>query len=126
MTEKKAGDFSTLSESLSNVLSGTVTVSVNNFPFLKIDGESKTFDIEIMGLKESGIETSTVVGDSRHGLLETLKSSERVARRFHEKGWRLRVFEGGSSVLSMGRGVPSLTGFVWGNPFELLKSLRST
>jgi hypothetical protein len=123
MTEKPSSDITTLSESLSNFLSGTMTVSVNNFPFLKIDGESRTFDIEIKGLKESGIETSSLLGESRHGMLETLKRSERIGEGLHEKGWRLRVFEGGRSVLSMGRGAPSLTGFVWGNPLGLLKIL---
>jgi hypothetical protein len=98
MTEKPSNDITTLSQSLSNFLSGTMTVSVNNFPFLKIDGESKTFDVEIKGLKESGIETSILFGESRHGMLERLKRSESIGKGLHEKGWRLRVFEGGSLV----------------------------
>ncbi len=119
-------DFSSIGESLSNILSGTLTVNVNNFPFLKIDGETKTLDVEIKGLKASGIQASDLVGDSRRGLLETLKISQRIAKDLHQKGWRLRVFEGGSSLFSMGRGVSSLTSFVWGDPTKLLKILSST
>jgi hypothetical protein len=126
MAAQANSNLVTLADSLSNVLSGTLIVSVNNFPFLKIDGESKNFDIEIKGLKESGIQTSKLAGDSSQGFLDTFKMAEKIAKGLHEKGWRLRVFDEGSSLVSMGRDVSPLTGFVWGNPLKLLKILRST
>jgi hypothetical protein len=124
--EKSNSDLATLGESLSNIQSGTLIVSVNNFPFLKIDGESKTLDVEIKGLKECGIQTTNMIGGVTRGLMEMLSTSQKIAKGLHEKGWKLRVFQGGSSFFSMGRGVSSLTGFVWGDPLKLLKILRST
>jgi hypothetical protein len=117
--------LSTLADSLSNIAAGTLTVSVNNFPFLKIDGETKTLDVEITGLRESGIRAPSI-GESRPGFMDALKASEKIAKSLQENGWRLQVFEGGSSIILMGRGVSSLTRFVWGNPLKLLKILSST
>jgi hypothetical protein len=126
VADQKNEELSNLTESLANILSGTLTVSVNNFPFLKIDAGSKTLDIEIKGFKESGLHSSDFIGGSRPGMLEILKKSEMIAKGLSEKGWRLRIFDGEISVISMGRGVSSLTGFIWGNPLRLSKILSST
>jgi hypothetical protein len=125
VADQKNEELSNLTESLTNILSGTLTVSINNFPFLKIDAESKSLDIEMKGFKESGLHSSDFIG-AHPGMLEILKKSEMIAKGLSENGWRLRIFEGEISVISMGRGVSPLTGFIWGNPLRLSKILSST
>lgn len=116
-------DDEMLFASLSDFLSGTLTISVNKFPFIKIDGETKTLDVEVKGLKESGLRLDELApaGDSKKGFFETMRMPGAIAKNLHEQGWKLRVFEGDESLIAMGRGVSSITGFVWLNPLKLSK-----
>jgi hypothetical protein len=108
-----------------SLISGVVTVTVNNFPFLKIDGVSKTLDVEIKGLEESGIKLNDFVqNDSKGTPLDTIKKSGNFAGTLNTDGWTLRVFEGTDSLVKMGKGVSPITGHVWINPLKLNKLLR--
>jgi hypothetical protein len=109
---------------LSGFLSGSLTIVVNNFPLAKIDGERRTFDIELKGFEESGLRLSDLVGSSKKGFLDSIKQSGGLAHTLNKDGWNLRVFDGSDPVLFLGRGVTSLTGFVWLNPLKLSKLLR--
>ncbi len=108
---------------LSEFVSGTLTITVNSFPLAKIDGESKTLDVEVKGFRESGLHLGELlqIGDSKKGFLEKIKQSNSFAQSLHEDGWKVRVFEGDESLLTMGRGVSPLTGFMWLNPLKLPK-----
>lgn len=117
-------DHETLFRNLSDFLSGTLTVSVNKFPFAKIDGEAKTLDLDMKGLENSGLRLDELFqsGDSKkNDFLETLRLSGGIAKNLHEQGWKLRVFEGDESLVALGQGVSSLTGFIWVNPLKLSK-----
>jgi hypothetical protein len=116
-------ELETLGLVLTDFLSGTLTVCINNFPFLKVNGESKTLDVELKGFKESGLHLGDMLekGDKKKDLMDTIKESSSVARRLHEIGWEIRVFEGEDSLIAMGNGVSSLTGYVWFNTLKLWK-----
>jgi len=119
-----SGDLESFANRLSDFLSGSLTIAVNNFPLAKIDGEGKTFDIELKGFEESGLRLSDLVGSSKKGFLDSIRHSGGLAQSLHKDGWNLRVFDGKDAVLSLGRGVSPLTGFVWLNPLKLSKLLR--
>jgi len=107
--------------------SGNVTVTVNNFPLVKADAKSKSLDVEIRGVKELGLNLRTLVkiqGKSQ-GILESLKGSESMARELNEKGWKLSIYESGNGLLTMGRGVSPLTGYIRANPLKLWRVLNA-
>jgi len=115
-----------LSLALIDFLSGSLTINVNNFPFLKINCETRSLTIEIKGFKQTGFHLGDLLGkgDNKKGLMETMKESSGMAHRLHDLGWELQLFEGEDSVLAMGRGVSSLTGYVWFNPLKLSKIIE--
>lgn len=123
--EKRQLEFFRL---LSVFEAGTVTISVNNFPLAKIDGETKTLDVELSGVREAGLKLGDFIeSEGADGNpIEAIKRSSKFARNLKDDGWSLRVYEGDSSVLTMGRGVSSLTGFVWLNPLKLGRLLGLT
>lgn len=111
---------------LSSVASGTVTVNLNNFPFVKIDAEAKTLDVEIKGFEQSGLRVGDIMpqGKGKTNFLDTLKQSSDFARGLHDDGWSIRLFEGEQSLLKMGRGASSLTGYIWLNPLKIPRLMR--
>ena len=112
---------------LSLFASGILTVGVNGLPFLKVDAESRTVDVEAVGVKESGIRLSRVIEleGGQKGARGLLKGSESTAKGLSEKGWTLILYDKGSSILTMGRGVSRLTGYVRVNPMKIRKILET-
>ena len=113
----------TVVRALDSILSGTITVSVNNFPFLKIDGETKTLDVEIKGFEQSGLRLSDLVEtkNSKGGFLGVIRNSSDFAQGLNQDGWTVQIFEGRNTLLRIGRGVSPRTGFIWLNPLKLPK-----
>ena len=107
--------------------SGIFTVGVNGLPFLKVDAESHSVDVEARGVKECGIRLSKIIalqGGRRKGVRGLLEGQESIAKGLSEKGWKLVLYDRGSSILTMGRGVSRLTGYVRVNPLKLRKILK--
>jgi hypothetical protein len=125
-SKDETGDSAGFLRLLSSFVSGNLTVSVNNFPFVKIDGETKTLDVEIKGLEQSGLKMGSFIqsGTSKGNFLDTIRQSSGMAHRLHNEGWSIRVFEGESSLLKVGRGVSPMTGFVWVNPLKIPRLMR--
>jgi hypothetical protein len=108
-----------------SLISGVVTVTVNNFPFLKIDGESKTLDVEIKGFEESGVRLNDILQkDSKGNALDSIRKSGNLAGSLNADGWMIRVFDGTDTLFKMGKGVSSITGHVWINPLKLPKLMK--
>jgi hypothetical protein len=107
--------------------SGLLTASVNGLPLLKLDAESRTVDVEAVGVKECGIRLSEIIqleGGGK-GVKALLKGSESSAKGLSEKGWRLTLYDGGSAILTVGKGVSRLTGYVHFSPLKLRRILKS-
>ncbi len=107
--------------------SGSLSVSVNEHPMLQVDSESRSLGIEVAGMRESGLVLGKLLAGGREekSLGRLLAASEGIAKKLSEIGWTLTLYDGGSSLLSMGRGVSRLTGHVRANPLELTKLLRA-
>jgi hypothetical protein len=105
-------------------LSGSLTITVNSIPLLKISGEAKTVDFEIKGLDEAGIHLADVFGGSKKGVIESIRDSSGLARSLNRNGWTIRIFDAGDRLASLGRGVTPLTGFVWLNPLKVARLRR--
>jgi len=117
-----------LIHSLSDFLSGSLTVTVNKLPFAKINGETKSLDIELKGLNETGLRLGELVetGERKMGLIQTIRESNEIAKKLHDQGWKVSVFDGNESLVAIGRGVSSITGYMWMNPLKLSKIRKLT
>jgi hypothetical protein len=111
---------------LSNLASGIFTVDVNDLPFLKVDAKTRSVEVETRGVKECGITLSNIIelqGDGK-GVRALLKGSESTAKGLSEKGWKLILSDRNSTLITMGRGVSRLSGYMRINPLKLRKVLE--
>jgi len=105
---------------------GRATVTVGGRPLLSIQTESRTLDVDVTGVKQAGIGLTKLI-KLQEGDSNILKGSESVAKELSSLGWKLTLYDEGSTILTMGHGVSRLTGRVWANPLKLerlLKALR--
>lgn len=106
--------------------SGVLAVTINGRPFIKVDAESHTVDSELAGIKESGIKLSALISsEDKLGVSGLLKTTESTARELDEKGWKFALYDKGTTVLAMGRGVSRLSGHVHVSPTKLRSILEA-
>jgi hypothetical protein len=117
-TKRKSGQI-TLAELLSIFTSGSFTVSVNGIPALSVDAESRLLNLEAKGVKKSGLKLLNITKEKGKGVAGLLKTSESTAKKLSESGWRITVYDGSNVVLTMGRGVSRLSGYIHVNPLKL-------
>jgi hypothetical protein len=122
-TELDQEDHNVLARLLSSFESGTITVSVNNFPFMKVDSDSKKVAIEMRGFQESGLHFADLIEtvNADKGVIQTIKQATGLAQSLQREGWGVRIFEGKDPLIAIGSGVSPLFGFVWFNPLMLPK-----
>ncbi len=112
---------------LSMFESGTLTIGIQGLPLLKVDAALRSLDVEATGVKESGIKLSKIVElqAGQTGVVGLVKGSESTAKGLSENGWKLTLYDKGSPILTLGRGVSRLTGHVQANPLKLRKILET-
>lgn len=123
MTEKKqpTGNSATrlfIDSVLPVLISGQLSVTVNGFPAVSIDCESKTLEIEASGVKQTGFLLARMA-PIQGGVKQLLMESESIAKRLAQEGWTLTVYDKGSKALAMGSRVSRLTGHIHVNPLKL-------
>jgi hypothetical protein len=112
---------------LSMFESGSLHVGINGRPLLKVDAETRSLDVEVAGIKETGIKFSKIKTseDQSLGIQGLIKTSRETARELSDIGWKLSVYDKGKSVLTMGSGVSRLTGRISANPLRLRRLLSA-
>jgi len=127
MVEGGLGEsVSSLSEVLELVSAGRATVTIGGLPFIEVNGDEKTLEVEADAAKKAGISISNLAKENG-GLFAMLTGPISVAGVLSQLGWRLTLRTGGEAVLHMGKGSSRLTGRITVNPLKsrkLLKVLR--
>jgi hypothetical protein len=101
---------------------GRATITVSGRPFLRLDSESKSVELEADGAKEAGLRLSSVVRMEGDRVGESkLQGSAHIASALSREGWKLTLYVEGHKVLTMGAGVSKLTGRISVNPLSLKK-----
>ena len=116
------GSHGALLNLLSLLSSGRVTMSAGGSPFLSLRADERELEVEIAGLRESGIGISEIA-ERLGGHPGVLGSSVSAAASLSDLGWRLTLYGDGRKILTMGRGVSRLTGHVRVNPLGLVRLL---
>ncbi len=106
---------------LSLLTSGEVIVTIGGYPLLSIRSDERALDLEVNGAKEVGLDLSKIV--KLEGGTNIFSGSELIARRLSSLGWKLTLYDKGSRLLTMGRGVSRLTGRITTSPLRLKRLL---
>jgi hypothetical protein len=114
---------SSLSDILALVSAGRATVAMGGLPFIKVNGDEKTLEVEADVAKQAGISLPNLVKKSG-GPLATLTGPISVAGVLSQIGWKLTLRTGGEAVLHMGKGSSRLTGRITVNPLKTRKLLK--
>jgi hypothetical protein len=114
-------------ELLSMFQSGIMTVEIDGFPVLKVDGKDRNLDLEAQGLRKCGLKLTKLVQSEtgKKGIRGIISASGLTARKLSQEGWSLNLFDRGSRILRMGRGVSRLTGHVEVNPLKIRNLLEN-
>ncbi|HYB45056.1 MAG TPA: hypothetical protein VEC92_00905 [Nitrososphaerales archaeon] len=105
--------------------SGKATIKVNGRPFISINSDRRTLEVEASGAEEAGLRLSDFVRQrgSPVGLLE---GSWRFVEELSRLGWKLTLYSNGDKLLAVGSGVSRLTGGIRLNPLRLKKLLEAS
>ena len=112
--------FTSLLDLLAFAPAGRATVAVDGCPFLSINSDEKTLEVEANGAKEAGLRLSDLV-KLHEGPVGVLEGSGHVAGALSRLGWKLTLNAEGERVLTMGSGVSKLIGRISVNPLKLRK-----
>jgi len=125
MTNQRARESRATAFDLIGLISaGSATVTVAGRPFLRLDCEGKSVELETDGAKEAGLRLSTVVRVEGTGTgASTLRGSAHIANALARQGWRLILYAEGHKVLTMGAGVSRATGRISVSPLGLRRLL---
>jgi hypothetical protein len=110
---------------LAAVSRGKATITVEGHPFIHLDADEKTLEVDANTFTAAGLRLQDLGG--RGGPLATLTGPVHVANALSDQGWKLTLCAEGEKVLTMGKGVSRLTGRIRMNPIKarkLLKALR--
>lgn len=105
--------------------SGKATIKVNGRPFISINSDKKTLEVEASGAEAAGLRLSDFV-KPRGGPVGMLEGSWRVVEELSSLGWKLTLYSNGDKLLAMGSGVSRLTGRIRVNPLRLKKLLEAS
>jgi hypothetical protein len=108
---------------LALIPTGKAIVSVEGRPLVTVDADRKMVDLEVAGIKESGVRLADFIrpGAGPGRAFESVRAGGTLSRL----GWKLNLYAGEDRILSMGSGVSRLTGHVSVNPRGLKKLLKA-
>ena len=116
-------DVSSLLDVLELVSAGRATVNIGGLPFIKVNGDSKTLEVEADAARQAGMKLSNLARMTG-GPVGALKVPIGVAGALSQLGWKLTLRAEGEAVLSMGKGSSRLTGRISVNPLKARKLLK--
>lgn len=103
---------------------GRVTISVDGHPFISINSDKKTLEVEAYGAKRAGVRLLDLL-KVNEGPVSLLEGSERAVGLLSRLGWKMTLLAEGEKILAMGSGVSRLTGQISVNPLKLRKLLKA-
>ena len=103
---------------------GSATITVGGRPFISINSDKKTLEVETGGVREAGLRLSDFV-KLQGGSMGLLESSGHATGELSRLGWKLTLYAEGDRLLAVGSGVSRLTGRISVNPLRLKKLLEA-
>ena len=119
-------DLTSALDLLATVSKGKMTITLEGRPFVRLDADERSLDVDADGLRAAGLHILDLAGD-KEGMIAALTGSIHIANEMSDRGWMLTLHQRGEKMLTMGRGVSRLTGRIGLNPLKtrrLLKALR--
>lgn len=108
---------------LDTVVSGTIRVNANHHRFAQVDAGAKVVDVDISGIRTSGLTITRLLGRETHGMIALYRETEGIAKTLAAKGWRLNLKDADRDVINLGAGVTGLMGPVHIHLLEIGRAL---
>lgn len=80
---------------------GRVTISVDGKPAILVDGNSKSFELEMAGLEKSSFKLSNLF-EKKMIKGKILLETSQIVKKFAKKGWSFSLYDNGDKLLSSG------------------------
>lgn len=101
---------------------GAVTISMNGKPILSLDRDTKSLELEIVGLEEANLKLSDLFETKATKGRILLKSSSFV-RRLAKNGWKFSLYDKGEEILTAS-GLSKFGPRLHFNPLKLRQILK--
>lgn len=101
------------------MVSGTIRVTANQKGLARVDANGKTIDMDISGIRVSGLSATRLLGHERKGVLAVYRETKGLAVCLADKGWRLNLKDADREVANLGRGVSGMMGPVHIHLFQI-------
>ncbi len=101
---------------------GTVTLSINGKPILSLDGDTKSFELEMVGLEEANLKLSDLF-ETKTTRGKILLKSAGFVRRLAKNGWKFSLYDKGEEILTT-RGLSRFGPRLHFNPLKLSQILK--
>jgi len=109
-------------EMLDMINEGKVTISINGKPLVSLDSDSKSFEVEISGLKQNDFKLSNLFEVKKKKGEMFLETSDAV-RKLTKKGWSFSLYDRGDHLLTAAKSASKLGPILRFNPLKLRRIL---
>ncbi len=101
---------------------GKVTISINGTPIVSLDSGSKSFEVEISGLKQNDLKLSNLFEAKKKKGRMFLETSHLI-RKLTKKGWSFSLYDRGDHLLTAGKSASRPGPSLRFNPLKLKRIL---
>jgi hypothetical protein len=105
-------------EMLDMINEGKVTISINGKPVVSLDSDSKSFEVEISGLKQNDLKLSNLFEAKKKKGRMFLETSHAV-RKLAKNGWSFSLYDRGEQLLTAAKSASKLGPSLHFNPLKL-------
>ncbi len=101
---------------------GKIRIGINGIPIVSLDGDSKSFEVEISGLRQNDLKISNLI-ESRKSKKRMLLETSGLLRKITKNGWSFSLYDKGERLLTTGK--PAKFGrYLHFNPLKLKRILE--
>jgi hypothetical protein len=107
---------------LNMISEGKVSICINGRPVVSLDGDSKSFEVEISGLKENDLKISNLI-EARKSKKRLLLGTSALLRKMTKNGWSFSLYDKGEWLLTTGKPASKIGRHIHFNPLRLKRIL---
>ncbi len=107
---------------LDAISQGAVTISMNGKPILVVDADTKSLDLEMVGLVEANLKLFNLF-ETKMTRGKILFKSTRFVRKLTRNGWKFSLYDKGEEILAA-RGLSRFGPYLHFNPLKVRQILK--
>ncbi len=106
--------------------SGSLSIRINGISFFIVNAQSRIIVVEASEMKEYGLSLSklTEFQSGQRAWISMVRGTISIAKELQTKGWTLKLYDERGCIVTMGKGVSRLTGYIRMNPLKIRRILK--